>query len=131
MDDLKPVFDLAYAYAPKHFGIQHFKDVHTVRLWVARGCDIKEDIVPAMDAVMKRNGHITSFSYFTGAIEQWRDRRLAREIAQQEPQEEQKKASDGAKAKNIAFLTRKLGKRLPTEERWLKDYELQHGEVAL
>lgn len=128
-DGLAPIFNLALAYDPR-MGVSTFRDVYIPRMWVNNGCDVKLDCLPVMNDAMKRNGHIKAFNYFTNSIEAARDRRMARVAAEQDQPKEVKEDSEKAKAKSIAFLTRKLGKRMPHEERWLAEYEKQHGEVA-
>jgi hypothetical protein len=119
--DLTEVYKLAEAYN----SMLMFRDTSTCRMWVAEGCDVRKDILPVMKQLMVKNQKIATFSYFTSAIHRARDERLAREKAEAPPPP----MDDRVKAERIAYITRKLGRRMPTEERWLGDYEAKNGPV--
>lgn len=127
MIDLTPISNLAMAYAGNAYGIQKFKDVHTPRMWLNEGCDMQKDILPVMDRIMRFNGLVKSYAYFTHDIHAARDLRLAKEKAEQ-PDTPEKIA---ARVKHYAWLRDNRPHLLRPE--WmdqLNNYERSQGPEA-
>jgi hypothetical protein len=127
MTDLTPATTILLEYNFKFA----YSDFSPIRMWLNEGCDMMQDIVPTLRLCMSMKKDITHISYFTKAVRRARDNRLDTERAIAAKGQVGGKISDATKARNIAFLTRKLGKRFPAEERWLADYESKNGEVRI
>ena len=114
MTDLTPALTLLTAYNPR------FCDRAPVRAWMEAGADLHLDIIPVIREWTARKQDIYSVGFFTKYVRQARDARLNAP----EP------ITDRQRAERVAFLTRRLGRSLPTDERWLAAFEAKHGEVA-
>lgn len=100
-------------------------DWSRVRMWQEQGCDMERDIIPAVKATIARKHDIGSLAYFDAPVRKARDMRMVSEQKAEPPTPQ----TEEAKAKKLAYIIRKLGRRMPTEERWLKEYEQLHGKV--
>jgi hypothetical protein len=123
---MSAAFDAVYARLHELIaGLErsHFGAVAACRLiqtWLDEGCDAQLDILPAINgkwAHTPSGVKVTSPAYFSKAVTAARDKRL------------QSADHVHAKMKSIAYATRKLGRRMPAEERELKDYEAKHGPI--
>lgn len=123
--DLSPVIDLALQYNP-HMAS---RDIITINLWVNEGCDIEKDILPTMRLLMQKNPRISTFSYFTNAIQV---ARLKRELEGKEEERILDKDWEERKAKRMAWVRDKCAqvKLSEPELRWLADYEAHHGKIT-
>lgn len=117
MSDITPVVELLTAYHPQ-FAQANYAPV---RQWLAEGCDLHGDILPVLQAWTSRKPDIYSLGFFTPYVRKARQARL-------------KAATEGItpkqRAERIAFRVRRLGQRLPTDERWLAAFEAEHGIVC-
>jgi len=86
----------------------------------------------AIRKCIKNKRDIKSLSYIRPAVYRARDAQLdtERAIAAKGQSGGGQGISDEQGAKDIAFYTRKMGRRLAHEELWLVDYETAHGLVA-
>lgn len=128
--NLTPVYDLALRYS-RAFERASPYPVYT---WINEGCDIQKDIVPTLERIMSYKPGITTFGYFTNAILEARDRRLAKEKYQAEQDAKQRFTGgqeDHAKAKRLAWLRERVPSQFIQYKDWMEKYEQQHGKVAL
>lgn len=80
------------------------RNTHAVREWLAAGYDVEKDIIPAIDAVLKRGGRtIFSWGFFTHAIQSHHEKRVKEQRNEQKPQSEK----DAIRAKNVQWLIEK------------------------
>ena len=71
---IAPVLDFALQYNPD----LAYKDISTVTFWIASGCDIEKDILPAMKKICEWKKGVSSFNYFTKPVTAARDVRIAK-----------------------------------------------------
>lgn len=126
--DISPAVSLLLDYNAPRFAVKGFSEI---RMWIAEGCDLEQDIVPTMKRLMAVNRNIGGLSYFRKAVCEARDTRKDIEAARSARGSPNHASLDAARARHLAFLIRKLGKCMPTDERWLASYEQQHGEVLV
>lgn len=125
MTDLSPAISLLIEYN-SHFAYQDFSPI---RMWLAEGADMEKDIMPTLRVITGRRKEIKTSHYFTEAVRRAMQSRLDTEKAMaSKPNPGLSK--EEIRAKTIAFAVRKLGRCMPTDERWLASYEAQHGVVA-
>jgi ribosomal protein S16 len=124
MTEIIAAVDLLLRYDERRFGFN--LDHHTIRMWLTEGADMEQDILPAMRDCMSKKKDIKHVGYFTPAVRRLRESRVEVEKAKAMKKEG---PSDAALAKRYAFLIRTLGKCLPTEARWLDEYEAKNGAV--
>lgn len=105
------------------------KNTQIIHEWIKQGYDVDKDILPAIDDKLKYlSKTIYSFAFFDAPIKQQHQRRLKE---QNTPKELAQSEKDANRAKSIAFRIRKMGQCCPTDERWLNQYEAQHGRVDI
>lgn len=110
---MQPIIEALTAYRP-HFATA---DYSPAAQWIAEGCDIERDILPTIEHWTQRKPDIYSVGFFT---------KYVREAKQQREQAEKRVHRQAVR---IAFLTRKLGRVMPTDTRWLEAYETRYGPV--
>lgn len=130
--NIRPVLDLAYLYNETLFRSSSYP----VQMWIAEGCDLEKDILPTLKEVIDRRhkgrfvSKIDNFRYFTNAVYDARERRLAEQRAQ-----ERKQAAPPTdihqRAKMAATTVRKFGIQDAVAKRFLSEYEATHGPVQL
>lgn len=122
MTDITPISSLLTRYRAS-FAQANYAPV---RQWLADGADMDRDILPVLLHWTAKKPDIYSLGFFTPYV---RQARVAREAAQKPvaigPDAERRRAE------RVAFLTRKLSQRHPTEERWLEAWEAKHGAVTV
>lgn len=91
-----------------------------VKRWLAEGCDLDLDILPTIRAWTARKPDIYSLGFFSPHVREAREARM-----------KGAPLSDHDRARNIAFLIRRMGRCMPTEERWLERFEAEHGVVKI
>jgi hypothetical protein len=74
---IAPVLDFALKYNPD----LAYKDIGTITFWIASGCDIEQDILPAMKKICEWKKGVTSFNYFSKPIMAARDLRGVKDKA--------------------------------------------------
>jgi hypothetical protein len=122
MTDLTPALDLLTRYrASFDKTAEQF-----LRRWMAEGADLERDIMPVLRHWTQKKPDIYSPGFFTEHVTK---ARLTRQAGEREPASGPE--ADARRAKRIAFLTRKLGQRHPTDERWLREYETKNGAVSI
>lgn len=120
--DLTPIVDLLTRYRAS-FAHANYAPV---RQWLLDGCDMERDILPVLRFWTEKKHDIYALGFFTKYVMQ----------AKQAREAEQRAASIGPdaerrRAERIAFLTRTLNQRHPTEERWLREWEEKNGAIEL
>jgi hypothetical protein len=80
---------------------------------------MEADILPVLKHWITRKQDIYSLGFFTPYVRQAKEKRL----------KAPRPLTDLERAKNLAFIIRRVGQRMPTEERWLARYEAEHGAV--
>lgn len=85
---------------------------------------MEDDILPVIKAWTDRKKDIYSLRFFTPYVLKARDARLEREKPLA-PMDERVRAA------RIAFVTRRVGRRIPREEAWLHAWEMKHGPIEL
>jgi hypothetical protein len=97
------------------------KTMQTVRLieeWLSTGHDPEIDILPAIDKGWARSSHtIQSPMYFDKFVKEAKEKRCGSAEAERK------------KMQAIAFQIRRMGRRMPNEERLLAEYEAIHGAI--
>lgn len=130
MADITKAVDLLLQYNSRHFEMNG--NFHLIHMWVAEGCDMDRDILPAMKQIMDKKKDIKHVAYFTQAVIRARDTRLEVEKAVAARKEQAVKGGgQAARMKSYAFMIRKLNRCMPQELRELEEYEKAHGPVAL
>lgn len=104
--DISKVLDIALEYNP----MLAAKDISTIHYWMNAGAT-DEDILPAMQKIMKWKKGITSFNYFTIPVMANRDARLAKEKLEAE-----KPAIDSEQYIKIYLWKRERGMPLTSEQ---------------
>lgn len=123
-EDITPVLEVAVGYNPT---LAH-KDLFTIRTWLRAGFDIDLDIIPAMKRCFDRGRPISCFAYFTSAVTEERDRRLAREVAKRSEAKPGKLTTEGF-ARGLAWR-RKMNLFVSRRDlEWLEAYEAEHGKL--
>lgn len=105
--DISAVIDFALSYNP----LLAARDISTITWWVASGCDIEKDILPAMKKICEWKKGVSSFNYFTKPICAARDLRKAKEKIESE-----KLPVDSQRLIEIYQWKRKMGMPLTTEQ---------------
>lgn len=125
--DISKVITKLTDYNPSYFIRGDWQLVH---MWIAQGCDMDKDILPAIDEMMQRNPKITSVAYFAPLVLRKRDNRLDTDkAATSKPQSANK---DAAKAQAIAWKLRKIKMHVGDHDKiWLAQYEAVHGATAV
>jgi hypothetical protein len=119
--DISEVIDLALDYNPN----LAMADLGTIRMWVAEGCTVKDDILPVMKRVMAKKKGITVFKYFTTPILESRDKRLVKATIAK-PEEKTQAEKDAIRAKNLRWhrdrgiCSTSVG---PADYKWLEAYD--------
>jgi hypothetical protein len=117
--DITPISSLLIRYRASFVDANY----SPARQWLEEGCNLHHDILPVLQAWTARKSDIYAVGFFTPYV---RQAKAAREKAAQQQGPE----ADRRRAKAIAFVTRRLGKSRPTEEKWLAAYEAKHGRVT-
>lgn len=126
--DISRVIALALDYNP----MLATADMSTIRMWANEGCSVELDIIPTIEAIIKkpRPKKIGSFSYFTNAVLTARDKRGAVERTQ--PIELSKEQRDANRAQNIRWhMDRGINSINvgPQDYAWLEQYEKLEGST--
>ncbi len=115
MNVVQAVSAILTAYRP------HFPDADfsPARRWLDQGCDLERDILPVIREWAARKPDIRSLGFFTRYVLAAKAARTA--VAP---------VSDPhRRARHIAYLTRVLGRCMPTDQRWLESWERAHGPI--
>jgi len=117
--DISKVISLALDYNP----MLATADMSTIRMWANEGCSVELDIIPTIEAIIKkpRPKKIGSFSYFTNAVLTARDKRGAVESVK--PIVLTKEQREESKAKTIRIMQRAGMYVSDEEEAWLAQRE--------
>lgn len=91
-----------------------------VKKWIADGADLHLDIIPTIRTWIAKRPDIYSLGFFTPHIHKAREERV---------QTMTRPSTAHQRAMRTAFHVRVLGRRLPTDERWLAKYEAENGPV--
>ncbi len=131
--DIRKLLDLAFLYN-ETLGESSSYEVHA---WINDGCDLERDILPTVKAIIERRhkGRIVSkidnWRYFTNAVRDATERRLAAERVQ--AKRTPAAADEGSvhrKAQMAARTVRTFGIKDAIAIRFLEAYEREYGPVA-
>ena len=121
MDDIGPAIRKLLAYNELVFATRG--DFTLIHHWIASGCDMEKDIIPAIEQLTQRIKNITSVAYFGPAVFRNRDNRQALEKACQAlPQEIDIQTLRRYRAKGI-----NLSK---AQKAYLEQYESSNGKES-
>lgn len=115
MNAVQAVSAILVAYRP------HFADADysPVCYWLDQGCDLERDILPVIREWTGRKADIRSLGFFTRYV-----------LAAKAARSTARAPSDPhRRARHIAYLTRVLGRCMPTDQRWLETWEREHGLI--
>src|SRR4051812_18324720 len=102
--DIAPVVELLARYSPNFAGA----DFGLVRKWMAEGADMEKDILPVLRHWTSVKADIYSLGFFAPYVRQTRITRLGTPISTES-------ISIHERARQIAFVTRRVGKCKPRE----------------
>lgn len=112
-------FERIYTHVIEKAGQLAPRNTHAIREWLAAGYDVEQDIIPAIDACLKRGGRtIFSWGFFTHSIQMQHEKRLKSIKQDDRPQH----VKDEARAKNIRWM-RDMGIAGIQDLDWLTAYE--------
>lgn len=124
--DLSPIIDLCIARCQKLAMCGNF---YAPRSWLEAGCDMQKDILPVMNRLLDKNLNVSTFSYFTRAVMEARDARIATEKLA-----EAKKAREGTDAeaeymKRLAWLRQYSPGNYTKYKHELEAYEARNRSI--
>lgn len=131
MTDISPAIQKLLAYNQAFAMRGDFMKIHE---WINAGCDMEKDILPALEQMMSRKKDINSVAYFSPAVFNRRDNRIALENAKRSNSIPVN--SEAVKAKGLKWkLERQFGGYdgylSEPEKKFLSKYEQQHGRIEI
>lgn len=124
--DLSPITDLVIRRCPKLAMSGNF---YAPRSWLESGCDTDKDILPVMNRLLDSNLNVSSFNYFTKAIMEAKDRRLAADKLHEAKRAREGSDEEAEYMKRLAWLRKYSPGNYTRFKHDLEAYEQQHGKV--